>query len=108
VEALLIQSLALRAAIGAGLGLVAGSFLAAASTRWPEGRSVLRGRSACDACGAQLRAWELVPLLSWAIQRGRCRRCGAKIDPRYPAIELAAAMLGAVALAAFAGSDEVS
>ena len=103
MEALFIPSLALRAAIGAGLGLIAGSFLAAASSRWPQDRSVLRGRSACDACGAGLRAWELIPLLSWAILRGRCRRCGAKIDPRHPAIELAAAMLGAVALAAHPG-----
>jgi leader peptidase (prepilin peptidase)/N-methyltransferase len=103
VEQLFLQSLALRAVIGAGLGLVIGSFLAAAALRWPEGRSVVRGRSACDACAAPLRAGELVPLLSYAIRRGRCRRCGARIDPRHPAIELAAAMLGAVALAAHPG-----
>jgi leader peptidase (prepilin peptidase)/N-methyltransferase len=103
VEALFIQSLALRAPIGAGLGLIAGSFIAAASMRWPQRRSVVRGRSACDSCQAPLGPFELVPLLSWAIQRGRCRRCGARIDPRHPAIELAAAMLGAVALAAHPG-----
>jgi leader peptidase (prepilin peptidase)/N-methyltransferase len=103
VEAFFIQSLALRAALGAGLGLIAGSFIATASMRWPEKRSVVRGRSACDHCAAPLGPAELIPLLSWAIQRGRCRRCGAKIDPHYPAIELAAAMLGAVALATFPG-----
>jgi leader peptidase (prepilin peptidase)/N-methyltransferase len=103
VEALFTQSLALRALIGAGLGLIAGSFVAAASLRWPEGRSVVRGRSACDSCAAPLGPAELIPLLSWAIQRGRCRRCGARIDPRNPAIELAAALLGAVALAAHPG-----
>jgi len=103
VEAFFIASLPLRAAIGAGLGLIAGSFVAAASLRWPQGRSVVRGRSACDSCTAPLGAMELIPILSWAMQRGRCRRCGAKIDPRNPAIELAAAMLGAVALAAHPG-----
>jgi leader peptidase (prepilin peptidase)/N-methyltransferase len=103
VEQLFLQSLALRALIGAGLGLVAGSFLATASLRWPAERSVVRGRSACDSCAAPLGALELVPLLSFAVQRGRCRRCGARIDPRHPAIELAAALLGAVAMAAHAG-----
>jgi len=103
VEALLIQSLALRALIGAGLGLIAGSFIAAASMRWPQGRSVVRGRSACDSCQAPLQPFELIPIVSWAVQRGRCRHCGARIDERHPAIELAAAMLGAVALAAHPG-----
>ena len=103
MEALFIQSLVLRAVIGAGLGLIAGSFLAAASARWPAGRSVLRGRSACESCQASLGAAELVPLLSHAVQRGRCRRCKAPIGPRDPAIEAAAALLGAVALSAAPG-----
>lgn len=103
MEALLVETLWLRALVGAGLGLVIGSFLAAASLRWPAGRSVVRGRSACDSCAAPLGALELIPLLSFAVQRGRCRRCGARIDPRHPAIELAAALLGAVALAAHPG-----
>lgn len=98
-----MTDLALRAVIGAGLGLIIGSFLAAASARWPQGRGVARGRSQCDACGVTLGAAELVPLLSYAIQRGTCRRCGAAIDPRHPAIELAAALLGAVAMGAHPG-----
>lgn len=103
MEQLFLQSLALRAGIGAGLGLVAGSFIASVSLRWPQGRGFVRGRSACDACAAPLGALELIPLLSYAAQRGRCRHCGARIDPRHPAIELTAAMLGAVALAAHPG-----
>jgi leader peptidase (prepilin peptidase)/N-methyltransferase len=101
---LFLSSLALRAAIGAGLGLIAGSFVAAISARWPRGRSILTGRSACDSCAAPLGPLELVPLLSYAVQRGRCRRCGARIDPRHPAIELAAALLGTAAFAAAPGS----
>ena len=76
------------------LGAVFGSFIAALVIRWPQGRSVMRGRSACDACGRTLHAGELVPLLSFVVQRGRCRGCGAAIDPRHVGIELAGAAIG--------------
>jgi leader peptidase (prepilin peptidase) / N-methyltransferase len=89
--------LALAATLGGVLGLVIGSFLATILIRWPAGRSVVGGRSACDGCGAVLGPLELVPLLSWLVRRGRCRRCGAAIDPRHVAIELAAALIGIVA-----------
>ncbi|MEH3159393.1 MAG: A24 family peptidase [Sphingomonas taxi] len=79
------------------LGAILGSFIAALVMRWPQGRSVMHGRSACDACGATLTPGELVPLLSFLIQRGRCRRCGAAIDPWHPASELAAVAIGGVA-----------
>jgi leader peptidase (prepilin peptidase)/N-methyltransferase len=84
-------------AAGFMLGLIAGSFIATAALRWPAGRSVLAGRSRCDACEAPLSARELVPALSFLIQRGRCRRCGARIDPDHFAVELAAGMIGLVA-----------
>ena len=100
IEQFIAQSLALRALIGAAAGLVFGSFLATALIRWPMGRSAVGGRSRCDRCEAPLRAWELIPLLSFAVQRGRCRGCGGRIDPRHPAVELAAAMVGVVALIA--------
>lgn len=90
----------IRAPIGLGAGLIAGSFIATALIRWPKRRSALGGRSRCDACEAPLRVHELVPVISWMIQRGRCRRCGARIDPRHVAVELAAAVIGAVALLA--------
>lgn len=76
-------------------GLLIGSFAATVAIRWPE--PALAGRSRCDGCGRSLRPWELVPLLSWAMQRGRCRRCGGAIDPLHPLIELAALAIGAVA-----------
>ncbi|MGF7147896.1 leader peptidase (prepilin peptidase)/N-methyltransferase [Sphingomonas zeicaulis] len=91
------------AALGAGLGLVAGSFLATLAVRWPEGRGIAIGRSTCDACGQPLRWFELVPLLSFAAQRGRCRRCGGRIDARHPLIEVAAALIGAAAMIAAPG-----
>ncbi|WP_448502951.1 prepilin peptidase [Sphingomonas sp.] len=70
------------------LGLVFGSFIATLALRWPEGRSALAGRSACDRCDARLRWFELAPVLSFAMQRGRCRRCGGQIDRFHLAIEL--------------------
>ena len=88
---------ALAAAGGALLGLVAGSFLATVLIRWPQRRSVLAGRSRCDACEAPLAARDLVPVLSFLVLRGRCRRCGAAIDRRHIAVELAAALIGLVA-----------
>ena len=83
--------------IGAGLGLIAGSFLAVLTGRWPQGLAIT-GRSRCDGCGGQLGALELVPLLSFLMLRGRCRQCGAAIAPRHLAIELAAAVVGAAML----------
>lgn len=66
--------------------------------RWPQGRSIVTGRSTCDSCGHGLGVTELVPLISLIIQRGKCRHCGAVIDQRHVAIELAAAVVGAIAL----------
>ncbi len=85
--------------LGALAGLVAGSFLATVALRWPAGRSIA-GRSACDSCGATLGVADLVPILSFALARGRCRHCGAAIDRRHLAFELAAALVGAMALLA--------
>ena len=82
----------------AAAGAIVGSFLATLMVRWPAGRD-LSGRSRCDGCGRPIGAAALVPLLSYAVQRGRCRACGARIDPRHPAIELGAAIIGALALA---------
>lgn len=86
--------------LGFGFGAIAGSFAATVVTRWPRGDSVSRGRSCCDGCGRQLRTLELIPLLSWATQRGRCRHCAAPIDRRHPAVELAAALVAASAFVA--------
>lgn len=91
---------ALLIVLGALAGLIAGSFIGALVQRWPRGQSVMRGRSQCDRCGQTLRARELVPLLSFALLKGRCRSCRAPIAPNHLAAELAAAMVGATAFAA--------
>jgi leader peptidase (prepilin peptidase) / N-methyltransferase len=87
----------LWAAIGGGLGLLLGSFIAVLTSRWPHGETLL-GRSRCDGCGYRLGAVELMPLLSHLRQRGRCRHCGAAIAARHWQVELAAAVVGAALL----------
>src|SRR3989344_6099003 len=66
-------------------GLIVGSFLNVVILRFGE-RSV-GGRSACPNCNAQLRALDMVPVLSWIFLRGRCRYCGAHISIQYPLVE---------------------
>ena len=92
-----------RALGGAVLGLIVGSFLGALVMRWPQGKGVLLGRSACDGCGATLAAFELVPVLSALALRLRCRRCGARIDPVHLVMEVLAAAIGAAGFALAAG-----
>lgn len=82
---------------GLGLGAIVGSFLATLCLRWPEGRSVVTGRSSCDGCGRPLAARDLVPLLSGPFANGSARCCGATIDPLHGRVEWAAALLGAIA-----------
>lgn len=94
-------------AVGLGLlGAILGSFVATLVVRWPAGRSVLHGRSACDGCGRTLAPPELVPLISFAGQRGRCGTCGTAIDRRHPVIELLA--LGIGVAAGWVGSGPVA
>lgn len=85
------------------LGAIFGSFIAALVGRWPQGRSVLTGRSQCDSCSAVLRPWQLVPIVSYLVLRGRCAACDAKIGRDALVIELIAAMIGALALALHPG-----
>ena len=84
--------------IGAVLGAIIGSFVATIALRWPQQRSVASGRSACDGCGQTLAPRDLIPLISWLIARGRCRRCGAPIAIEHPAIEAGCAVIGGLAL----------
>ena len=90
---------------GALLGLIMGSFLATLIVRWPEQRSVAGGRSVCDSCGHQLRGWELIPVASYVLQRGKCRQCGANIATDHIAIELAAGLIGGLSLFASPGIE---
>ncbi|MGH2685956.1 MAG: prepilin peptidase [Actinomycetota bacterium] len=74
-------------------GLLVGSFLTAVIHRIPGRERVVRGRSRCPRCGAQIRALDNIPILSWLLLRGRCRNCGNPISPGYPLVEAATAAL---------------
>ncbi len=72
-----------------------GSFLGLLVERLPAGKGVLFGRSACSHCGQTLGFRDLLPLLSWAVSRGRCRHCGVGLGLFHPAVELAALAVAA-------------
>jgi leader peptidase (prepilin peptidase) / N-methyltransferase len=80
--------LAAAAALAFFGGLLAGSFVTVVAHRVPRGESIVGPRSRCPACGAQIAAYDNVPVLSWALLRGRARCCGAAISARYPLTEL--------------------
>jgi leader peptidase (prepilin peptidase)/N-methyltransferase len=83
----------LEAAWALVVGAAVGSFLNVVIARVPEGESIVRPRSRCPACKAPIAWYDNVPVLSWLLLRGRCRGCGARISPRYLAVEV----LGAAA-----------
>lgn len=85
-------------------GLVVGSFLTVVVHRVPRHESIVRPRSRCPGCGAQVAARDNVPVVSWLLLRGRCRGCGTKISVRYPLTEGANAGLWVVSFARF-GDD---
>lgn len=70
------------------LGLLVGSFLNVVITRLPAGGSLWRPGSRCPACGAGIAWHDNLPVLSFALLRGRCRACRGPISWQYPAVEL--------------------
>ena len=75
------------------LGLLIGSFLTVVSDRVPRGKSIVAPGSACGSCGLELGPLDLVPVVSWLVLRGRCRRCRARIGIEPLVIEVANALL---------------
>jgi leader peptidase (prepilin peptidase) / N-methyltransferase len=82
-------------------GLALGSFLNVVAARVPLRRSIVRPPSACMSCGEQIRWYDNIPLLSFALLRGGCRHCKARIPWVYPAVELLTALLVAGCVLAF-------
>lgn len=84
-----------QAIITAGIiGACMGSFLNVVAHRSVQGRSWWGNeRSICESCGYVLGVFELIPILSWLIQGGKCRHCGAKISVRYVLAEVVCAVL---------------
>jgi leader peptidase (prepilin peptidase)/N-methyltransferase len=89
------------------LGCVVGSFVTVLAHRVPRREGFVTGRSRCPSCGAEIRARDNVPILSWLLLRGRCRDCGDAISARYPLTELG---LGALWAATYLilGADDAA
>ena len=87
------------AALALAPGLALGSFLNVVAARVPLRRSIVRPASSCMRCGTEIRWYDNIPLLSYALLRARCRHCRAHIPFVYPAVELVtAALVGACVL----------
>jgi leader peptidase (prepilin peptidase)/N-methyltransferase len=69
-------------------GLLVGSFLNVCIARMPEDRSVVHPPSHCPSCGAGIKPYDNIPVISWVLLRGRCRSCGNRISVLYPVVEL--------------------
>jgi leader peptidase (prepilin peptidase) / N-methyltransferase len=82
-------------AAAAIFGAIWGSFFNVCIARVPAGQSVVRPGSRCGACGAPVRAFDNVPVLSYFWLRGRCRACAAPFSARHPLVELLGALLAA-------------
>jgi leader peptidase (prepilin peptidase)/N-methyltransferase len=89
------------AAVAFAPALALGSFLNVVAARVPLRRSIVRPPSACMACEQEIRWYDNIPLLSYAVLRGRCRDCGVHIPLVYPAVELLTALLIAGCVLAF-------
>ena len=83
------------------IGTAVGSFVNVVADRLPAGQSLVRPGSHCPACDTHLRAFDLVPVLSYAWLRARCRYCGAAIPRRLPLVEAGTGLLFALAAASF-------
>jgi leader peptidase (prepilin peptidase)/N-methyltransferase len=80
------------------LGAIVGSFLNVVTYRLPRHESLITPASHCPGCGAPVKPYDNIPILSWLLLRGHCRSCSQPISPRYPLVEAltAALCVGAV------------
>ncbi|MBI4849478.1 MAG: prepilin peptidase [Nitrospirae bacterium] len=83
------------------LGAVIGSFLNVCIYRIPQGLSIVSPASRCPSCGAPIKFYDNIPILSYILLAGRCRSCKAKFSIRYPFVEFLNAALYVIALNRF-------
>ena len=95
------QSLSVILAATFVFGLLIGSFLNVCILRIPRDESIVLPASHCNACGTAIKPYDNIPVLSWLVLRGRCRKCGARISPMYPLVEFTTGLLFAACYLAF-------
>ncbi|WP_458412343.1 prepilin peptidase [Schinkia sp. CFF1] len=88
-------------------GLVFGSFFNVVGLRIPENISIVKPRSACPNCNHQLKALELIPVISYLLKKGKCKKCRSKISPIYPTFELITGILFAFSFYHFGFTTEL-
>jgi leader peptidase (prepilin peptidase)/N-methyltransferase len=93
--------------VAALFGAVIGSFLNVVAHRVPLGESLVSPGSRCPECGAPVKPYDNVPVVSWLLLRGRCRNCGARISARYPLVELTTALAFAAVVAVRGFDDDL-
>ncbi len=69
-------------------GILIGSFLNVCIYRIPLGKTVVTFPSSCMSCGTKIKPYDLIPIVSYFLIKGRCRSCGLKISPQYPIVEM--------------------
>ena len=89
------------------IGAIFGSFYNVVGLRLPEGKSIVTPPSHCPKCNHKLTGMELIPIISYIIQKGKCRSCGEKISIIYPIFETACGLLFALAYLSFGFSPEL-
>ncbi len=80
------------------IGACLGSFLNVCIHRIPLGISLVRPGSFCPHCGAKIKFYHNIPILSYIYLRGRCKDCGGKISKQYPLVELLGASVSVLLL----------
>ena len=89
-------------------GLIIGSFLNVCIVRIPERKSIIMPASACPKCQAPIRPYDNIPVVSYLLLRGKCRKCKTKISPMYPVVELLTGILFFACYRAFGLTPEAA
>lgn len=89
------------------IGCVFGSFFGVVGTRLSEEKSIVKPRSHCDHCGHELKWYELIPIFSYIIQKGKCNSCKKELSIFYPIIELISGLLFSICFFIFGFSSNL-
>lgn len=89
------------------IGICLGSFYNVLGMRVPCSKSIIKPKSHCEKCNHELKWYELIPIISFLIQKGKCRNCHTKLSLFYPIIELSTGLLFLVSFYSFGFSLEL-